>query len=90
MDEEDYNKLLNYVSGLMDLWLNTIEEDFPLDATKEPLGWVAPLGFPRTSYWAYFNNRDELWGRIQMLGQLLNAESLNAITKDGEVIEVKL
>ena len=90
MDEQDYNTLLNYVSGLLDLWLNTIEEDYPLDATKEPFGWIAPLGLPRTSYWGYFNNRDELWGRIQMLGQLLNAESLNATTKDGDVIEVKL
>lgn len=85
----DEKTALVYAGSLLDLWLNTTQEDFPLDATKPPLEWIAPLGVPRTSYWATFESRDELWGRIRMLGQLLNAETLHG-SADGVEVMVQL
>jgi hypothetical protein len=88
MDEEEKNKLITYAGSLIDLWLNTADEEYPLDATLPPRSWITPLGMPVVSYWARFNSKDELWGRIQMIGHLLGAEKFKGFGES--TIEVQL
>lgn len=80
--------ILRYAGNLVELWLNTVDEDYPLNAC-EKYEWIRPLGVPMTSYWATFNSKEELWGRILLAGQLVGAESIKGRTPQGE-IEVKL
>lgn len=84
MDVHDNERFLVYAASLASLWLSTNDDDYPLDCVATR-GWIAPLGFPRTSYWAKFESKDELWGRIRMLGQLVGAESLKGTTDTGDV-----
>lgn len=86
--DDDNKVLLRYAGNLVQLWLETNNEDYPLDA-EISYQWITPLGIPKTSYWAKFNSREELWGRIRMLGQLCNAEVLKASDGDN-TIEIRL
>ena len=80
--------ITRYAGNLVELWLRTTDEDFPLDATDR-FEWIRPLGVASPSYWCVFRSREELWGRILGMAQLVGAETIKGWTDKGE-IEVKL
>lgn len=92
LTQEDEDLLLNYAGSLVQLWLFTDENDYPLSMQEgEGRGdWIGVLGLPKVSYQFKFNSREELWGRILILGHLLGATELQGKNDEGQFIQVKL
>jgi len=88
LTQEDEELLVRYAGSLVTLWLNTGDDDYPLNA-EEKYGWIGVLGLPKVSYQFTFRSRDEVWGRILSLAHLIGATELNGIGEN-QNIKVKL